>query len=270
MCTRAQGWMSFVSLFAILLLVSCRSIDPVTGEKVTNAYSIEDDIRLGQETVAQNTAEMRKKGVPVNQDRKNLRRLEEMVQRLAAVSDLPDLPYSVTLYSCDIVNAAAAPGGALMVFSGLWDPKKGLVRDETELAAVLGHEIAHVNCRHTTETLTKTQGLSTMGEILAEIVAVRRGGQAGTRVRQAFQIGTTIWIPSYTREQEAEADKVGLFYMARAGYDPRAAPRIWQRAMQGDKSDRTSIFATHPSDKARYDALMAILPQAIEVYEKTR
>ncbi|HEY8241374.1 MAG TPA: M48 family metallopeptidase [Kiritimatiellia bacterium] len=259
-------------LVALLLapLVSCRSTDPVTGKKVANIYSIQDDIALGRQALAQNNEEMSKKGVPINRDTRTLRKLEDMVRRIAAVSDLPDLPYNVTLYSCDIVNAAAAPGGSIMVFAGLWDPNKGLVRDDAELAAVLGHEIAHVNCRHTTETLTKQQGIAGIGEVLAVIAGSRGGDQAATRVRNAFQIGTALWIPSYSREQEAEADRVGLFYMAKAGYDPRAAPRIWKRAAEHDRSDRTSIFATHPSDSARYSALVALMPEALAVYEQAR
>ncbi len=86
-------------------------------------------------------------------------------------------------------------------------------------------------------------------------------------MRNVFSVGTALWIPNYTREQESEADRVGLFYMAKAGYDPRAAPRIWQRAMQGDKSNKSSIFATHPADAVRYESLTKLIPKAMEVYK---
>jgi predicted Zn-dependent protease len=256
-----------IFVVALLTLASCRTPDPVTGKRVYNIYSLEDDIKLGQQTLVANTQEMQKQGAAVNRDQAKLREIQDIVARIGAVSDLPQLPYNVTLYQSDIVNAAAAPGGSMMVFSGLYDPQKGLVRDSEELAAVLGHEIAHVNCRHTTETMSKVNTTATFGEILATIATRRRGEVAGDAVRNVFSVGTALWIPNYTREQEAEADRVGLFYMAKAGYDPRAAPRIWQRAAQGDKSNRSSIFATHPSDAARYQALSKLIPKAMETYK---
>ena len=96
-------------------------VDPVTGDRVWNMYSLNDDIQLGQSTLQANTKAMRDSNVRVDDDPKRVAQLQEMVNRLAAVSDLPNLPYTVTLYHTNIVNAAAAPGGSMMVFEGLWD-----------------------------------------------------------------------------------------------------------------------------------------------------
>ena len=94
------------------LLTGCAT-DAVTGKRVTNYYSIDDDIELGHSALAANTREMETAGVPINKDRVRVVKLEYMVERIAAVSDMPDLPYTVTLYQTNIVNAAAAPGGSL-------------------------------------------------------------------------------------------------------------------------------------------------------------
>ena len=258
-----------VALFAAFSLVSCSTVDPVTGERVNNIYSLQDDVELGRATLQQNTEEMQKNHVPINRDHARVDQINEIVRRISKVSDLPNLPYNVTLFETNIVNAAAAPGGSMMVFSGLYDAKEGLVTDVDEMAAVLGHEIAHVNCRHVTEHLTKITAATAFAEILAEVAEHNDRENIATGVRAAFVVGTALWIPSYTRKDEAEADRVGLFYMARAGYDPRAAPRLWKRvAEKTGKKDPASIFATHPSDWDRYQALSKLIPEAMDEYFK--
>jgi predicted Zn-dependent protease len=82
--------------------------------------------------------------------------VKEVTAHIAAVANITNLPYEVTYVGDpEIVNAYAFPGGHVMVFEGLWDEKEGLVQTVDELAAVIGHEIAHVNCRHSTEAMTR-------------------------------------------------------------------------------------------------------------------
>jgi predicted Zn-dependent protease len=138
-----------------LLLTGCMTTDYVTGQQAYNLYTLDDDISLGREVFDASVGQMETNGVPVNADAAQLRKIENMVQRIAAVSDLPELPYEVALISTNLVNAMAAPGGKVIVFEGLWDPEEGLVSDDDELAAVIAHEIAHVNCRHSTEAMTR-------------------------------------------------------------------------------------------------------------------
>ena len=256
-------------LIAQLLLSAACATDPVTRRSTFNYYSLDQEIQMGRQTLAANEQEMKTAGVPVNRDRDRLSQIETIVRRISAVSDLPHLPYSVTLFQTNIVNAAAAPGGSMMVVQGLYDPRVGLVQDENEMAAVLGHEIAHVNCRHVTERMCKVVPLAVITELGAEILARKNKETAAMIARGVFVAGTALWIPAYSRQDELEADRVGTMYMAKAGYDPRAALRIWKRAAErpGAK-DKASIFATHPSDKARYKALAEVLPAAMEEYRK--
>jgi predicted Zn-dependent protease len=244
--------------------------DAVTGARVANYYSLQDEVRLGQQTLDENARQLRKEHVRTDHDPAMVAKLGEMTRRIAAASDLPQLPYTVTLFDTNIVNAAAAPGGAMMVFAGLYDPKIGLVRDDDELAAVMAHEIAHVNCRHVTERLTKVLTAAAVTEIGAAIADHQGESGLADGLRIAFAAGTALWIPAYSRRDELEADRVGLMYMAKAGYDPRAAPRLWKRVSEkdGPKHGATSIFATHPSDRARYEALEVLIPQAMEEYRK--
>jgi predicted Zn-dependent protease len=213
---------------------------------------------------------MRKQGVPINADAARVAQLKEMVRRISSVSDLPNLPYDVTLIQTNVVNAMAAPGGKIMVYEGLWDPQKGLARDDDEIAAVIAHEIAHVNCRHSTEALTKVMfanGVALVGVVATANTKYEKWGQYGAAAGLFVYNG--MWMTRYSRADENEADSVGLMYMAKAGYDPRAALRIWERAAQkrAGADPASSIFSTHPPDAARLQNLRAQLPAALAAYE---
>lgn len=256
-------------LVLCLLTSSCATVDPVTGRKVNNMYLIEDDIQLGREVMADTVKSMREAGVPLNANRTRVRQVEDMVKRIAAVSHLPNLPYEVTVFETNIVNAAAAPGGQLMVFSGLYDPKKGLVANEDELAAVIGHEIAHVTCRHTTESMTRQLPMQLIlmgGAIYAE---AKGNDDLAMALGAGFLVYQGLILPRYSRTDEAEADAVGMMYMAKAGYDPRAAIRVWERAAERESDPGLfAMFSSHPTNKSRKKALEAKLPEAMEAYRQ--
>lgn len=262
----------FCSTF-LILLAGCATMDAVTGQQTRNFYSLEQDIDIGSQVYNETLEEMRTRGVKVNADAARVAQLRDMVRRISAVSALPDLPYEVILIQTHIVNAMAAPGGKLMVYEGLWSPKDGLVKDDEELAAVLAHEIAHVNCRHSTEAMTRAMPVNAAAMI--GVIAARN-----TKYEQFAQIAAAgglfvyngMWMTRYSRADEIEADSVGLTYMAKAGYDPRAALRIWERSAQrrAGTDPASSIFSTHPSDSARLQNLRAQLPAAAATYEARR
>lgn len=255
----------FLSLFA----AGCGTLqhDPITGQQVRNMYLIEQEVDLGRGVVQSAVAELRQEGIPINQDLATLRTLSNMMHRIAAVSHMPDLPYSVTLVHDDTVNAACAPGGQLIFWEGLWDPKTGLVANENELAFVMAHEIAHATARHTTRTLTREAPMQ-MALLLAMLgaeLADKEDLALGLGV--AFALYQGVWLPRYSRRDEHEADRLGLFYMADAGYDPRAAPDIWRRARErhGD-SGILAYLSSHPSHRNRYRELERMMPEAMERY----
>lgn len=261
-----------LSLICALLFTGCTTMDAVTGQQTRNFYSLQQDVDLGSQVYDETVREMRARGAPINADAARIAQLREMVRRISSVSNLPDLPYEVTLIQTNIVNAMAAPGGKIMVYEGLWNSNAGLVRDSDELAAVLAHEIAHVNCRHSTEAMTRA--LPVNAAALVGVIAAK-----DTRYEQFAQIVAAgglfvyngMWMTRYSRMDEGEADSVGLMYMAKAGYDPRAALRIWERAAQcrNGVDPAASIFSTHPPDAVRLQNLRAQLPAALAAYESS-
>ncbi len=271
MC-RARAAKLLCGAFAVLLTASCATIDPVTGNKVYNIWTIQDDIRMGADVYTDMQKWAQEEGIPINQDKERVEQLNRIMNDIAAVSHMPDLPYEVMLLETNMVNAFALPGGKFIVLSGLYDEKIGLVQDEDELAFVMAHEIAHVNCRHSTRSMTRAMPINLLllgGAIYAEYkgdedLQLLLGG--------AFVLHQGLVMTKYSRRDEREADEVGLMYMARAGYDPRAAVRLWERAAEEEMRfmKNISFLMTHPPSSERARLLRRRLPAALAAYEETK
>jgi metalloendopeptidase OMA1, mitochondrial len=259
-------------LAALLALGSgCATTDYVTGRRVQNMYSLDEDVQLGQKFYAETVGELKKENAPVNQDPARVALVREITGNIAAVAHITNVPYKATYVGDpDIVNACAFPGGNLMVYEGLWNAKDGLVQTVDELAAVVAHEIAHVNCRHSTEAMTR--------QMLPNLLLA--GGLVWASVKDdddlqllfggLMLVHNGLIVTKYSRQDELEADRVGMTYMAKAGYDPAAAPRVWARlagASDSQLKKTLSIFSTHPRDALRAQELRKHLPQAQALYE---
>lgn len=255
---------------SFLFTANCAK-DLISGKKVLNYYSIDSDIKLGNYVMKMQLSALNKakKSYDTKKNSSQLKRIKKIVDRISLVSHYK-FPYEVHLADVDVVNAWCAPGGKMMVYEGLWDPKKGLVdkKNDDELAAVLAHEIAHANARHVTEAISRNVTIMTLGQIAASVISAH-SGVGGDLFQEVFSQGFNIFVPTYSRKNEYEADRVGFIYMAKAGYDPMAAVRVWERASK-KRGDRTSIYATHPSSGARAEALKKHLPEALIYYEEAK
>jgi len=261
---------------AALLLISaaiCLSgcaRDLITGKKTYNLYSVDSDAKLGSYVMKSQLKSLKKakKKYDTKPNKKQLKQIREIVKNIASVSHYPKFPYEVHLADVDVVNAWCAPGGKMMVYEGLWDPKKGLVKkgNEDELAAVIAHEMAHATARHVTEAISRNTTILAIGSVASSIISAH-SAVGGDVFQDIFTEGMNVFIPSYSRKNELEADRVGLFYMAKAGYDPRAAVRLWIRAAKR-KGDQSSIYASHPSSGIRAKQLKKYLPDASFIYEE--
>ncbi|MFO7937935.1 MAG: M48 family metallopeptidase [Kiritimatiellia bacterium] len=248
----------------LMMLTGCSTMSSM------NFYSMSDDVQMGSQVIEETRESMQQQGVSRNQNPETVSKIRTMVRRIASVSDHPDLPYEVDVYSTGIVNAMAAPGGKIIVFEGLWDTEKGLCRSDDEIAAVIAHEIAHVNCRHSTKQISRNMLYGGAFAVASAIAKVKDYDTASYILGGAFVAYEGLLVTHYSRRDEYEADRVGMMYMAKAGYDPRAAIRIWQRAAQGGGSSGSPLdmLSTHPNDADRMQALQEQLPAAMAAYGK--
>lgn len=180
--------------------------------------------------------------------------VSRMGQKLARVSDQPQLPYEFVVLNNSTPNAWALPGGKIAVNRGLLT----MLEDESELAAVLAHEIVHAAARHSAAAMSQQQVL---GAGLAVLGATTKDTAYGDLIALGGQLGGGAYIARYGRENELESDKYGMKYMAAAGYDPQGAVRLQQKFVELSKGRQSgglqALFASHPPSQARVDANIA-------------
>ncbi|SEN80314.1 Peptidase family M48 [Chitinophaga rupis] len=159
------------------------------------------------------------------------------------------------------VNAWCMPGGKVVVYTGLLP----VTQNETALACVMGHEIAHAIARHGNERMS--QGLIAQGIQVAGSVALNRNPQAQNIFLQSFGVGGNVGLMAFSRQNELEADHLGVIFMAMAGYNPQEAIPFWQRmANTGGGQKPPELLSTHPSDARRVQQLQQLMPEAMKYY----
>ncbi|HVQ17035.1 MAG TPA: M48 family metallopeptidase [Vicinamibacterales bacterium] len=201
-----------------------------------------------------------KRHLPIDPDPRVQTYVQCIANRLLAVIDdeHKQLDWEVVVFDDDAVNAAALPTGKISVLNGLLR-----VADTPDsLAAVLGHEIAHATQNHVMERARK----GARSDILVLLGAAALGG-GQDMLSQGAAVMMTL---PYAREQETEADLVGLQYMAKAGFDPRAAMYLWKNMSAANKGAPPEILSSHPSDDTRLDNIVKAITPALVTYNQAR
>lgn len=182
--------------------------------------------------------------------------------------DALDWKWEVNVEQNDQVNAYCMPGGKIMVFTGLIEKLKAT---DDELAAVIGHEIAHALREHGRErmSIASAQQMGLMG--LSVLASTSKSPNAAAAGVQAAALGSSLFfaLPN-SREQEREADRIGLELSARAGYNPNAAVSLWQKMAQQGGSAPPEFLSTHPSNQARINELKAMIPTVMPLYQAAK
>jgi predicted Zn-dependent protease len=164
-----------------------------------------------------------------------------------------------------VVNAWAMPGGKVAVYTGILPYTK----DETGLAVVLGHEIGHAIAGHGNERMSQSL-LAQMGGLALSVALSQQPGQTQALFQQVYGVGANVgFLLPYSRLQESEADRIGLIFMARAGYDPRAAISFWGRMSAQGGQRPPEFLSTHPAPTSRVEDLKRFIPEALPLYEKS-
>ena len=231
-------------LFSSMLAFGCTT-NPATGEREFIIISQEQEIALGAEAAPQFEAEFGGK-VASGELQSYVRRVGAT---LAAVCDRKDIPYEFALLDSDVPNAFALPGGKVYITAGLMSA----MRNERELAAVLGHEIGHVNALHNVKGLQRQLGAELLARLAAEVI----GGKSGQTAEAAAKIVGGMINLKYSRVHEYQADELGVRYMTKAGYNPWGMVELLTTLNELSRSESGSgppeIFSTHPLTDKRID-----------------
>ncbi len=178
--------------------------------------------------------------------------VEAVMARIGQFSDRPDIDYRITILDTPVVNAFALPGGYTYVTRGLL----ALADNEAELAGVIGHEIAHVTARHGARRHTAAVGTAVVAGVLGAVLNARTGIDSRA-TGDLINVGGSAILAGYSRDNEYEADNLGIKAMARAGYEPQAQAELLQSLaafstyQSGGKQAKASWFSTHPNNQAR-------------------
>lgn len=264
------------TLVAALLaasLAACQTVETTApgavgvDRKQRMLVSEEEIEKAAVQSYAQELDKARSKNA-LNTDARLLARVRGIANRLIpqTVVFRPDAAawnWEVNVESTDELNAYCMPGGKIMVYSGLVQ-KLSLTDDE--LATVIGHEMAHALREHSRERVSRAYAQQLA---LSGVAAVAGLGQ-GT-VDLVGAIGNVTFQLPHSREQEAEADIIGLELMARAGYDPNAAPSVWRKMAAAQSGSASPEFlSTHPSGASRIADLERNIPKVLPLYQAAR
>ena len=167
-----------------------------------------------------------------------------------------DNRWEIAVFDDDAVNAFALPGGKIGVYTGLLD----LAENQHQVAAVIGHEVAHVIARHHAARVS-SQLATQLGVSVA-------AGSTGVDPRVISMGADLLLTLPHSRRDEAEADQLGLQYMARAGFDPRQSTELWQTMARQGGGRPPELLSTHPSPSSRIQDLRNLMPRVMPLYEQ--
>ncbi len=254
---------------ALLSLTACET-NPYTGRSQLLMMPVSEELQLGAQAYAQVKNDPK---VKISQDPREVEPVKRVAQRVIEAAKqskyaemAKQFQWEVTVIKDDkTMNAFALPGGKIAVYTGIFP----VAKNEAGLAAVMGHEVVHALARHGAERMSQNI-VAQVGLQAANIALGASGGSpllsqgAMAALGAGVQVG--VLLP-FSRAHESEADYIGLLLAAQAGYDPREAPRLWERMEQlsGGKSP-SEFLSTHPSHGTRIQQLEKWMPEALALY----
>jgi len=261
--------LSVTAGLAGVVLWSCSTV-PITGRQQLNLVPDNQIIAMAAaqydtvlmtsklSTNKEQTAMVKRCGVRIQ------KAVESYFQSKGQSKQLAGYEWEFNLIEGDEVNAWCMPGGKVAFYTGILP----VCKDETGIAVVMGHEVAHAVAKHGNERMSQAL-LAQFGSVALDAALAKNSKQTKQIAATAFGIGATYGaLMPFGRQQETEADHLGLIFMAMAGYDPRAAVPFWERMAASSKGGKPpEILSTHPSDETRIANLRRLMPEAEKYYK---
>lgn len=247
--------LSLPCVWVLLVFCGCSTVSE-TGRKQLVLVPQSEELKLGVAAF-----EDLKKQMPISKDPSANAMLQRVGRRIAAaVTDMPEAQWEFVLFDNPEPNAFCLPGGKVGVHTGIL----ALTKNEAGLATVVGHEVAHAALRHGAERMSRAMLMDLGGQVLGAATGSSKYAQA---IALAYGVGAQVGVElPHSRNQELEADRVGLRYMARAGYNPEAALEFWERFSRHQEgrggAGPPAFLRTHPVDEVRMKRLRQWLPEA--------
>ena len=261
MRTTLERWWRHGAGLAVLAMVAwlgagCQTV-PYTGRQQLLLTSRSEEADMGTQAWQEIKAKERRANSATQSNA-----VIRVGQSIAKVADAPDYQWEFVTFESAEPNAFCLPGGKVAVYSGLFQ----YLANDAELATVVGHEVAHAVARHGGERMSQAM----IQQVGAELVA----GAAGAENQELWLLAyggisnLGVVLP-YSREHEYEADYMGMIFMAKAGYDPRAALTFWEKFGKLSQGGAVGeFFSTHPMGEKRLEKMRAQLPSAMELYRQ--
>jgi predicted Zn-dependent protease len=267
--SRMSLWTLLITLVtgSPLLIMSCATV-PLTGRSQLNLVSDSELLAMSSSqygeflkenklsTNAEQTALVKRVGGRIQGA------VEEYMKKEGLADDLKGYAWEFNLVESQEMNAWCMPGGKVVFYTGIMP----VCKDETGVAVVMGHEVAHAIARHGAERMS--QGLlAQFGGAALSVALQKEPAETQQLWMTAFGLGAQygVMLP-FSRSHESEADHLGLIFMAMAGYEPGAAVGFWERMAAGGGSKPPEFMSTHPSDETRIADIRNHLPEAMQYY----
>lgn len=252
---------AFATLVAALVAVACTTTVPETGRKQVNFLDPAQEASLGLTEF-----QKMKQTLKISTDPGQNALVQRVGTRLSKVMPVPNAQWEFVVFDDPTPNAFALPGGKVGVHSGLFQ----VSQSEAGLAAVIGHEVAHVIARHSGERLS--QNALAGAAVAGAGYLMNKDGREGVVPTAVLGAGALVATKAFSRGQELEADRMGAIFMARSGYDPREAVSLWQRFADWKNKNNAAgttpqFLSTHPLDEKRISELQRYMPEALAEYK---
>lgn len=261
-------------LSAGILLAGCQAVNTTSGGAVGvqrqqymfSMLSTDEVNQMYAQSYQQTLGEASSKGV-LDKSSADAKRVQVIANRLIAQApkfrpDAAQWNWEVNVIKSDELNANCGPGGKIIVYTGLIDQLK---LTDAEIAAVVGHEIAHALREHSREAMSKAYGVQMARQGAGALLGLGEGSMA---VADAV-VNYSMTLPN-SRANENEADLIGLELSARAGYDPNAAITLWNKMSKASEGAPPEFMSTHPASESRIASLQAAIPKVMPLYQAAK